>query len=186
MIGHRTLVAIATALVALGLPAVGQAATATVHNDGVSPHGLSGFIADYSAAPGEVNRLSVVHAPTGGVLFHDPGATITAGAGCTARDAHTVTCTPPMGLGLGGVTAELGDGDDRAGVAVPATVDGGSGDDLIAATPAIANAYPMGPFTQVTVLGAAFDANFRGGPGEDTLIGGPGGASLDGGGGTTR
>jgi hypothetical protein len=180
MIGHRTVLAIATGIVALALPAVGQAATATLHDYGPNPHGVGGFSADYTAAPGEANRLSVEHGPTGGVLFHDSGATITAGAGCSARDAHTVTCTPPMGQALGSVTVDLGDGDDQAGVAVPATVDGGPGNDVIAAAPTIATYNPAGPFILAPDVGPPFAANFKGGPGNDTLIGGSGGAYLDG------
>ena len=86
----------------------------------------------YTADPGERNDIRV----TGdgrSTTFHDAGATVRGGPGCTVADEHTVTCRrtefgetypPPV---------DAGDGDDRledAG-AVGAYLDGGLGDDLI-------------------------------------------------------
>jgi hypothetical protein len=145
-------VAAAAAVVLLALP--GAAAAATVS--------AGGGAVTFTAASGESNRLSV-SAANGALRFEDFGvSSMTAGPGCTSAGARRVDCAS---AGIGGVTVELGDGDDAitSRLALPFGVYGGLGDDRIA-------------------LSAGGDA-VDGGAGADTIDTGSGDDALDGGGG---
>lgn len=139
-IASGCLTAVAFAVVA-SPPAL--AATATSDGDVLS----------YTAAAGETNHLAASQA-AGVVTFHDTGATVTAGAGCSSVDAHTVTCPVPGGE----IQIDLGNRGDQLAVAsrmgVPTSVFGGRGADTI-----------------------------DGGPGRDHLFGEDGSDTLHGGGG---
>jgi Ca2+-binding RTX toxin-like protein len=118
--------------------------------------GWSWAIVDYTAAPGEANRLTVAnHGQT--LVLTDPAATITAKAPCVSIDAHTASCDagkPTFSADL--LTVQLGDRDDTATIApgpVPTGwLEGGAGDDVI-----------------------------TGGSEDDTLVPGKGADRLDGG-----
>jgi Ca2+-binding RTX toxin-like protein len=125
----------------------------------------------FTAAPGETNRLTVDF--DGGVRFTDPGATITAGAGCTASSAHVAICAPS---GDGGLIVDLGDGDDSVSLEqffseVAAIVRGGDGNDTLRGG---------GSFVE-RFYGEAGNDILRGGEESDVLDGGPGADTLNGG-----
>ncbi len=124
------------------------------------------YAAEFTAAPGEPNRLEISGTPTQ-VVFRDSGSTIAAADGCVAADPHEVTCAAsttdrtfrPSPQVLDAV-ARLGDGNDVAtaprAVKYEATViDGGPDDDII------------------SVFGRA-PTRLIGGPGVDQVNGGPG------------
>ncbi|MFL5886505.1 MAG: calcium-binding protein [Thermoleophilaceae bacterium] len=157
MLLKRTIRALATGVVAacavLALPAGASASTATVTNG----------VAYYTAAPGEVNNLSVSY-PNGVYTLYDPGAaTMTAGAGCAPAGTHKVSCGQLFSLH--GISVDLGDQNDvfdsRALVFTGVTVHGGAGNDTLS-----------------TGGGADY---LDGGPGNDTLDAGWGNDTLDGG-----
>ena len=166
-----TLAAVALALVVA--PAAG-AATVRV--------GTTGAV-DYAAAPGEANTL-VASATGTTVTLADDGATIAPGAGCTAAGAHRVTCTAADSFPR--LSAELGDGDDRATVTglLAAVIDGGSGNDVLAGGDA-RDVLDGGPGNDDLRGGAEDDTLFGDGPGlatdagADRLDGGPGADVLD-------
>jgi Ca2+-binding RTX toxin-like protein len=140
------------------LPTAADASTVTVRD---IPGG-SGEEVYYLAGAGETNVLEVAYAGNAGsVTVTDPGATITAGAGCTSLDEHSARCTPLSATYLQDSRADLGDRDDkvtttRPGPAVIGGVvaDGGPGDD--------------------TLDGGAGSDELNGGGGTDTLLGGGG------------
>jgi hemolysin type calcium-binding protein len=92
----------------------------------------------YTAAPGEVNRLTLSEAPGGGVLVVDT-AGVTLGRGClrpVAGDNTRARCRSPEGLPINGGGATLGDGDDVATdtattTAVGTSLSGGPGNDRL-------------------------------------------------------
>jgi hypothetical protein len=141
---------------ALLLPTAADASTVTVRQ---TPD-ASGDEVFYQAAPGEANLLEVAYAGDAkSVTVTDPGATVTAGAGCTSINDHAATCTPQSATYLQNARAELGDGDDkltttRPGPAVIGGVvaNGGAGDDHLD--------------------GGAGPDELDGGGGTDTLLGG--------------
>jgi RHS repeat-associated protein len=97
----------------------------------------------FTAVAGETNIATIALAGSTYTIT-DSGSTITAPSGCTAVDAHTVTCSSS------GITSIVMNGDDgndtlRSSSSTPATINGGTGNDTII-----------------------------GGPGNDTLIGGAG------------
>jgi Ca2+-binding RTX toxin-like protein len=148
----------AVAVVLVVAPAAG-AATVRVGSTGA---------VDYAAAPGETNTLAASASGTT-VTLTDDGATIVPGAGCTAAGAHRATCTAESFPRL---SADLGDGDDRATVTglLAAVLDGGSGNDALA-----------GGDARDVLDGGPGDDDLRGGAEDDTLSGdGPGLATDDG------
>jgi hypothetical protein len=162
----------AVALVLVVAPAAG-AATVRVGSTGA---------VDYAAAPGEANTL-VASASGSAVTIADDGATIVPGAGCTAAGAHRATCTAQSFPRL---SADLGDGDDRATVTglLASVLDGGSGDDVLAGGDA-RDVLDGGPGDDDLRGGAEDDTLFGDGPGlatdagADRLDGGPGADVLD-------
>ena len=113
----------------------------------------------------------------------DDGATIVPGAGCTAVSSHSVRCVTG---GFPALSAQLGDGDDRATVSglLSAVIDGGAGDDTLAGGDA-RDVLEGGPGADDLSGGAGDDALFGDGPGlvagggADRLNGGPGADALD-------
>jgi hypothetical protein len=107
----------------------------------------------YVAAPGEANVLRLEKLPGKKVSVVDSGATITPGAGCTAVDAHTVTCDRDPSYF--GTQVELADLDDKISYGPDVgqmLVDGGDGADDLDGTD-------------------EYGDTFRGGPGADRMIG---------------
>jgi Ca2+-binding RTX toxin-like protein len=108
----------------------------------------------YDADPGETNRI-FVSTDSDGVRVIDTGATVTAGAGCTAPAAHEGHCAANPGQTRLEINA--GDQDDYVdilpGTLNLASVDGGAGEDEL-------------------IGGGARSGNFlEGGPGADILEG---------------
>ncbi len=144
--------------------------------------------ARYVAAAGEQNRITITtgvsmttYVPT--VVFHDDGAAISAGNGCSSNDVHTVTCG---GYELIAVV-DAGDADDSVSgpgqlkggpgddVLSGTTLDGGDGDDQLTGTDQ-ADRLTGGPGRDAITAGAGDDTIFDNGPaGErDTVDGGAG------------
>ncbi|MDX6683369.1 MAG: hypothetical protein QOG94_3408 [Solirubrobacteraceae bacterium] len=109
----------------------------------------------------EANGLEVRPLALGYDVFDDL-TDLTAGAGCVPATPHHVSCSGS----IAGVAVAAGGGDDVVGlpiVAVPVTVSGGEGSDLI--------------------VGGAGDDHLDGGAGEDTIVGGAGNDTITGAGG---
>jgi Ca2+-binding RTX toxin-like protein len=123
--------AVGVAALTLGAfaPAAG-AATAEITDDGTEQ------VLHFTAAPGEVNKLTLSAPHTGQVdyMFTDTGVgvTITPGTGCaTATLPASVSCSP---AGLDRVEITLDDGADDLFIYssdVPTNVAGGAGNDII-------------------------------------------------------
>jgi RTX calcium-binding nonapeptide repeat (4 copies) len=130
-----------------------------------------------SAAPGESNVLDVE--PLGlAYQVTDDGADLTAGPGCTAIAVRLVVC----GGTVLSIDADLGDGDDLAGlwnVTVPVRITGGPGDDLIEGGSA-PDDLSGGDGIDSLVGGAGPDRE-GGGQGDDLVAGDAGADTLDGG-----
>jgi len=112
-------------LAVLVLSAAGAAPAAA------STAGVQGTTLTVAGASGERNRVSI-GVSGDRVTVTDTGATIRAGAGCSAS-GRTVSC--PL-AGLTELVADLGDRNDRIGVSrgvrLRARLRGGSGDDVLA------------------------------------------------------
>jgi hypothetical protein len=135
----------------------------------------SGRPAQFTAAAGEHNDLTVDRGSGGSVQFIDAGAPVSPGLWCTPFPLGQAQCDPdgdPRDTDGGGVSVDLGDSDDRAIIRwVPGTdsrpgairAAGGPGDDRLESS---ANGF----------------IRFDGGDGNDTLVTGPAaGAELLGG-----
>jgi Ca2+-binding RTX toxin-like protein len=168
-------------LIALGalVPASGAQAATVTTTEPFCPKGCFEYGSlVYTAAPGEVNRVTLRW--SGGLLVEDPGAVITPGAGCRAVDAHTARCS----VGSPSVTSlNLGDGDDHALLLAAGAVDGGDGADVLRGGEAVSDVYLTGgPGDDALTLGDR--ANFGrldGGDGDDRLSAGRGEGVLVGG-----
>ncbi|MEA2448236.1 MAG: hypothetical protein QOG63_168 [Thermoleophilaceae bacterium] len=154
----------AAVLLLLAAPAPALAASLRVQGaKGGAPLSLL-----YSAAPREVNDLSMRIEPSGAVVVTDAGASIRASRSCKALEGGGYRCATAGTGGFVAITARLGDGADRAridtgnGPSGFVIVDAGIGDD------------------DVQVDGPAFTSLF-GGDGSDRLVGGGGADLLDGG-----
>ena len=129
------------------------------------------FSVAYAGEPGEANALEL-RIDGDAVVARDGGAPLRAGAGCLGEPDGAARC--PLATGrVATITADLGDGDDRAllgggGEIGALTVRGGDGADRIELA--------------TTVLTVTAD----GGAGDDELVGGPAGERLDGGAGADR
>lgn len=149
---HRPLALTITAA-ALLAGGAGSAAASTVSVAPPAP-GFGHPTVQYAAAPGEANALTAdFDESRRHVTVTDTGALITPGTGCAKVDAHTATCATADSLGFDNITADLGDGDDRAtadGGALHAL--GGAGEDVL------------------TAQANSLDNVLDGGPGADHLI----------------
>lgn len=150
---HRSVRAILAFVALVAVAPLSGASPADAATAGASA--ASGGTVDYAAAPGEVNALRASVSGTT-VTLTDPGATITARAGCQTVDASTVRCAATA------LSAALGDGADSATVtgALPAHLDGGADAD--------------------TLTGGSGGDTIEGGPGADALAGGAGDDRLSG------
>jgi hypothetical protein len=119
-----------------------------------------------------------------GVVVHDSGASLQAGAHCEFRDPYTAVCA--AGLFIEQARAELGDGSDRARVA-PSVTDltltavGGAGNDTLGAVDVASNQILTGGAGDDRLVGGGGWDDLRGGPGTDVLAAGAGNDELDGG-----
>lgn len=161
----------------LGAPATVSAATAHVVPQCAR---CSETFVHYTAAPGEQNDVAVSSRegdalPT--IRIADANAQITAGAGCTSLDGHTVECLADA------VHVRGGDLTDRIMVTDDylddIRADGGDGDDLIDAGD-FAKRVLGGPGNDLIEDGGDY---VSGGPGDDRLYGSSDHDSLHGGGG---
>jgi Ca2+-binding RTX toxin-like protein len=118
---------------------------------------VSGTDLQYTASAGETNQVTVTTSLLG-TRITDPGANITPGFDCFQSGANTVDCISATSL-----TLDLGDMDDSTtiNVAMPATVLGGDGDDVL--------------------NGGTQNDTLNGGDGDDTLDGLDGADTLNGG-----
>jgi hypothetical protein len=161
------------AVLALATLAAGGAAEAAYAGT------ASGRPAQFTAVAGERNDLTVDAGAGGAVQFSDAGALVSPGLWCVPFPLGQATCDPDGDARItdgGGVSVDLGDGDDRATIRwIPGTdarpgairVAGGAGNDQIENS---ANGF----------------IRFEGGDGNDTLVTGPtaggyllGGAGAD-------
>jgi Ca2+-binding RTX toxin-like protein len=171
---HRREASLAALLAAMGLfllsPSGALASTAA--KAGPTQANLT-----YTAANGEVNAVTVSLSGAN-YTIDDPGATISAGAGCTSAGVHQVTCAA---AGVTRLTVKAGDRNDSVGVAnsvaptIRSNVEGGVGSDTV-----------VGGRGDDTVVGTDFRLNqlgmdqadgsdtLEGGFGDDFIIGGPG------------
>ena len=153
----RSVTALITVL--LALPASAHAATARV----------DGGTVRYTAAADEANALQASYSSALKVVTLVDPAGITPGVGC-ARQAPTdttrVQCTV-VAPSVAGVTADLGDGNDKASVSdLGADLNGGDGRD--------------------TLRGGPGRNTLSGGNGQDKLVGGTDDDRITGGAGTDR
>lgn len=142
------------------------------------------FTAAFLGAPGEVNRVIVTQAGPRRLRFEDRGARLRAGRRCRARGRHVAVCSLRGTVDYRVVSADLLDGDDRwvgTGLAFPATVEGGAGDDRILAGAAGGNL--AGGAGRDVLRGGVGDDTLAGGTGDDRIRGGPGRDQITDGGG---
>ena len=132
----------------------------------------------FTAAPGERNQIVVIRDAAAGsdvAVLRDLGAGVIAGPGCTAIDAHTVSCR------AGATVVNAGDGDDA--VTVPSNgpasfntdVYGGEGADTLTGSGNLhggpgRDVLTGSPYSD-TLLGGTGDDLLHGGAGDDRLIG---------------
>jgi len=153
----------------------------------------------YAASPGETNDVMVTD-DDGGVTVHDATASLQADptlsyegslprpavtGGCAQIDAHTARCALSGMVVIGNFVGDLGDGNDRLVMGhqaltvrpLPATINGGPGDDVILDPGGSLDTIDGGPGNDF-IQGPDGRGILIGGPGSDTLIGGRGNDTL--------
>jgi Ca2+-binding RTX toxin-like protein len=165
----------AVALAVFALPFACEAATLTAPG---------GFSANYTAAAGETNNLTVSQSGGSYVFTDAPGITITPTAPCTAV-ANVGTC-PVVGT-AGSVGVSLGNMNDQARADPTLTgplssfgVVGGDGNDTLTGSDHAQTGLTGDDLVagDDTLIAGAAPAQLTGGGGADTLTGGPGPDSL--------
>jgi hypothetical protein len=133
----------------------------------------------YTAAPGEVNELTVEYG-LADYTFRDR-VPLTAGRGCTALADGSVSCFASSGR------ADLGDGDDRASTVGPEryftnapAVDGGPGNDVLSGRGDLAGGTGDDRLSGTRLAGGD-GSDVLTGTGADYLVGGSGSDTLSGG-----
>jgi Ca2+-binding RTX toxin-like protein len=145
---------------------------------------------DYVAAPGEANRLTVAGKTnttpfvTSAIVFTDPGAVITAGAGCHSVSTHEATCDEPDTFYGYTFAINLGDQNDTAKFTNSISSKESDVEQLLYELLFELDPGPLGPGSPYPDIdgGAGNDvlrigaeqlgfAVLRGGPGNDQLIG---------------
>jgi len=150
----------------------------------------------FVASPGETNDLQ--HSITGGVVTaRDEAATLVAGPGCIAIDAHEVQCSAVTVSTLGDTLIFLDDQDDVATIlGGSAVVYGGAGNDHLSSCDDCptslfgedgddtinGNSAPFGDLAggrgDDLITGSTRRDSIWGGPGNDTISGGDGDDNL--------
>jgi Ca2+-binding RTX toxin-like protein len=174
---RRTLLAAAlAAAISLSYAGSAMAATALVGPSTAFP-GETAFI--YMADAGETNSVTIrlTSTPSFDLEVVDPGATITAGSGCTSVDPHTARCSSYV-LERDALEVDLGDGGDFLSVSFAddetyASFHGGDGNDTIEGG--------RGQENREYLFGDAGNDVLRGREGGDILDGGLGADILNGG-----
>lgn len=130
----------------------------------------------FTAAAGELNKATVTDTGTA-LEVRDSGAAVTAGAGCSATNEGAICERGAVQR----VRADLGDGEDTFDLTgnLPATVDGGPGDDIV--RPGGGNDLVNAGPGNDTAQGAGGVDRLHGADGADSLDGGAGNDLLDGG-----
>jgi hypothetical protein len=146
----------------------------------------SGRPARFTAGAGERNDLTVDAGSGGAVQFGDAGSAVGAGLWCVAFPLGQARCDPdgdPRVTDGGGVSVDLGDGDDRAMIRwVPGTdtrpgaisVTGGAGDDHLENAANAVIRFDGGDGNDTLVAGPAASAYLLGGAGADVMTSGAG------------
>ncbi|MEA2438302.1 MAG: hypothetical protein QOF65_2858, partial [Thermoleophilaceae bacterium] len=141
----------------------------------------SGRPARFTASPGERNDLIVAAGSGGAVRFSDAGAPVSARLWCAPFPLGQALCDPdgdPRDTDGGGVSVDLGDGDDRASIRwVPGTdthpgaisVSGGAGDDHVESSANGLLRLDGGDGNDTLVTGPAAGAYLLGGAGADLM-----------------
>ena len=176
--------ALGTCVLALVLPPAAAASSASLTFEppvpGVEDEGA--YSLDVLGAGGEANQF-VVFGDEIGYTVRDAAATLVAGVGCDAVDAHEVHCattetTPNRSVvvfaGEGADAVEMGSVPGLGFLPGPSTVEvhGGDGDDVVRGD--IAHELLVGGDGADQIFaGDGFD-RIDGGAGDDTLDGGPG------------
>ena len=169
------------ARVLLLLVAGGAAMVWTAAPAMASTVGVTGGALVFTAASGEANNAEVEGG--GGVPFtiEDLGATLSPGQGCTSLGPHRVRCPS---IGVTRISFATGDRTDLIIVnsAVPATLNGGCGNDVIeggsAADRLIGDPSGCSQPGNDSLDGRDGNDVVFGGPGADTLRGGSGDDTL--------
>jgi hypothetical protein len=172
------------AVLALAALAVGGAA------DAAHAGTASGRPAQFTAAAGERNDLTVDAGSGGAVQFSDAGAPVSPGLWCAPVPLGQALCDPdgdPRVTDGGGVSVDLGDSDDRAMIRwVPGTdtrpgairVAGGAGSDHIENSANGVIRFDGGDGNDTLVTGPAASAYLLGGAGADLMASSAGCCSI--------
>jgi hypothetical protein len=146
----------------------------------------SGRPAQFTAAAGERNVLTLDAGSGGWARFSDAGAPVGAGSWCAPLPPGQALCDPdgdPRDTDGGGVGVELGDGDDRAIIRwIPGTdthagvlrLSAGPGDDSVESTANGLVRFDGGDGDDRLVTGPSAGAYFVGGAGADLMASSPG------------
>src|SRR5688572_19742349 len=98
-------------LPALLLAMSGSAQATTVQMEPEPYDGGTRHHVKITAAPGEINRISVDRTAARQITVKDGGAPITTGPGCTSDGSQAVCASPALGdYKVPAVSADLGDG----------------------------------------------------------------------------
>jgi Ca2+-binding RTX toxin-like protein len=164
----------AAVLALVALAAVGAA-------DAAHASTASGRPAQFTAAAGERNVLTLDAGSGGWAQFSDAGAPVSAGPWCAPLPPGKALCDPdadPRDTDGGGVGVELGDGDDEATIRwVPGTdthpgvlrVSAGPGDDRVASSANGLIRFDGGDGNDTLTTGPSAGAYFLGGRGADLM-----------------
>jgi Ca2+-binding RTX toxin-like protein len=171
VVGRKALltssVVLGVVFVALASTPIAAASTASMNGDDLT----------YAAAAGETNHAHIFRS-LGDLWVVDTGATITAGAGCTAVDPHEVKCSVPAPLPFCclSITVTAGDLNDFVAIAsvgthlVNTSVSGEAGNDEVNVS-AEGNNILDGGAGNDTLKGGAGECHLIGGAGADVLSG---------------
>jgi hypothetical protein len=164
----RPAITLTAALLALAVPQVADASTATTADGNLR----------YAAAAGEVNNVTFARVSGNTFRVTELGATITAGTGCTQDSPNVVTCSTAAGRPI---IANLGDQNDTATSTTSRTVQlfGEDGNDRLSG--ASGRDLLDGGNGDDNITGGSSADRLRGGAGNDQLVGNSGNDNLQGG-----
>ena len=143
----------------------------------------SGSALLFQAAAAETNNLTISRVGAN-FVFNDTGAPVTAGPGCAAVNANTVSCPADT---ITAINTSLGDGNDQLLIldsvaGVTTSTDGGNGNDTLTGGQNTDDGLSGGFDAGVDVLrGRGGDDGFFAGAGNDTEDGGEGSDTFAGG-----